>query len=239
MSGRRCGAEVKQSYGLVQELSGLGQSIGMDATPAGSWGDSPHLLEARSETSSRMSGRGSRRWTRRSGHDRTGRGQRFRRDLRTQQPLVRRGSLPDAARQRPAGPGLHHGRHRPQGVPARLRPRPQRRRLQPHMGRYGRGLLGHRRAVGRQHHPCQGRRRLRLHRRIRWHQARPGVLGRGCHSGGVPAGHHQVRSARHRLRPGRAGVREHGGHQERDRRREDPPAEQPRTVRLRHHRRHR
>ncbi|CAG7655443.1 hypothetical protein SBRY_70130 [Actinacidiphila bryophytorum] len=158
---------------------------------------------------------------------------------RPEQPVVRRRPLSDADRQQPAGRDRDHGRHRTQGLPAGLHPGPQRRRLQPDMGRYQCGVLRHRGRRGDLRDPGQGRRRLGLHRRLRRHQTRPGLCRRGLHGGRLPAGDHQVPAARDRLRPGGAGVREHRGRRARDRRGQDPAAEQPGPVRVGDHRGHR
>ncbi|MFD0330360.1 carbohydrate-binding protein [Streptacidiphilus monticola] len=157
---------------------------------------------------------------------------------RAEQQLVCRGALPDAAGQQPAEPDRRHGGHRPQGLPAGVRPRPQRRRVQPDLGRHQRGVLRHR---GRRHdqlHPRGGWRRVRLHRRLRRHQARPDLRHPGRHRRRLPAGDRQVRAARHGLRPGGARVREHRRGGQRGRRRPDPAAQQPRPVHLDHHGRH-
>ena len=146
--------------------------------------------------------------------------------------LVRVGPLLQHAGLQRSRPRSGHGRHRPEGVRDGLHP--GRRRLHADLGRHRPGVVGHAGRLGHQRGAQRRRRRDRLRGRLRRHQARPGLrLGLG-HRRRLPAGDHQVRAARDGLRPGGAGDRELVGDRQRARRRADPAAEQPRSVRVDH-----
>ncbi|TMM36143.1 MAG: hypothetical protein E6F99_17080 [Actinobacteria bacterium] len=74
---------------------------------------------------------------------------RYRAGGHTAQQLVRRGGVRDAAGEQPARSAHRHGSHRTEVLRTGLHPRPERRRLQPDLGRH---RVGVRRHDGRQHH---------------------------------------------------------------------------------------